>query len=383
MLGTADAHVGIFYGNNSKNNKFWHSQYKNVNTITNIEPRGTCYGLYVFKTGCSNGIDLNIQLNSTQSGLKGTSYDYSQFEYTVYADSACRKPVGKIVPQSDGFGAFGLTSSQQYSSSSAVARGVPVTNTSYWCKETKTPNGYVADNTVYKFEKSTLTWGGTERYYAGVAVNENNHKLSKINKTPKIALRIQNVSSYSELTDNNENYSLSGAVYEVYNSDNTFCGYMKTGEDGWVCATSKEKTNDVNNIKWNESAFDSALYMPYGNYYAKQVVAPKGFELFSDRIILDNVYQYTWSGLTVYYAQAENTPIKLDTSTVRVNLTNEFKAPINCAEFELFSDEECQNLIDTAITDNNGIAEFAKPLQVGTYYIKQKNPLSVIFTIRQ
>lgn len=28
MLGTADAHVGIFYGNNSKNNKFWHSQYK-------------------------------------------------------------------------------------------------------------------------------------------------------------------------------------------------------------------------------------------------------------------------------------------------------------------------------------------------------------------
>ena len=112
--------------------------------------------------------------------------------------------------------------------------------------------------------------------------------------------------------------------------------------------------------------------MPYGNYYAKQVVAPKGFELFSDRIILDNVYQYTWSGLTVYYAQAENTPIKLDTSTVRVNLTNEFKAPINCAEFELFSDVECQNLIDTAITDNNGIAEFAKPLQVGTYYIKQK-----------
>lgn len=372
MLGTADAHVGIFYGNNSKNNKFWHSQYKNVNTITNIEPRGTCYGLYVFKTGCSNGIDLNIQLNSTQSGLKGTSYDYSQFEYTVYADSACRKPVGKIVPQSDGFGAFGLTSSQQYSSSSAVARGVPVANTSYWCKETKTPNGYVADNTVYKFEKSTLTWGGTERYYAGVAVNENNHKLSKINKTPKIALRIQNVSSYSELTDNNENYSLSGAVYEVYNSDNTFCGYMKTGEDGWVCATSKEKTDDVNNIKWNESAFDSALYMPYGNYYAKQVVAPKGFELFSDRIILDNVYQYTWSGLTVYYAQAENTPIKLDTSTVRVNLTNEFKAPINYAEFDLFSDVECQNLIDTAITDNNGIAEFAKPLQVGTYYIKQK-----------
>ena len=82
--------------------------------------------------------------------------------------------------------------------------------------------------------------------------------------------------------------------------------------------------------------------------------------------------RYTWSGLTVYYAQAENTPIKLDTSTVRVNLTNEFKAPINCAEFELFSDVECQNLIDTAITDNNGIAEFAKPLQVGTYYIKQK-----------
>ena len=79
-----------------KNNKFWHSQYKNVNTITNIEPRGTCYGLYVYKTGCSNGIDLNIQLNSTQSGLKGTSYDYSQFEYTVYADSACRKPVGKL-----------------------------------------------------------------------------------------------------------------------------------------------------------------------------------------------------------------------------------------------------------------------------------------------
>ena len=67
----------------------------------------------------------------------------------------------------------------------------------------------------------------------------------------------------------------------------------------------------------------------------------------------------------------------LDTSTVRVNLTNEFKAPITCAEFELFSDEACQKLIDTARTDNNGIAEFAKSLQVCLLYTsdgKYTNP---------
>ena len=54
---------------------------------------------------------------------------------------------------------------------------------------------------------------------------------------------------------------------------------MKTGEDGWVCATSKEKTDDVNNIKWNESAFDSVFICRTVIITSKQVVAPKGFEL--------------------------------------------------------------------------------------------------------
>lgn len=373
LLGTADAHVGIFYGNTSSDNKFWHSKYQSVNTITGIEPRGTCYGLYVYKTGCSKGIDLNIQLNSTQSGLKGTAYSFSDFEYTVYTDSACTKPVGKITPQSDGFGAFGLTSAGQYSSSGAYARGVPVANRAYWCRETKNPNGYVADNTVYKFEKSTLSWGGTARYYAGTAVNENNHSFRKINKTPKIALRIQNLSANSQLTDNNENYSLEGAVFEVYNSNDSFCGYMKTSADGWVCATSTARSDNPGNIQWLEGAFESALYLPFGNYYAKQIVAPKGFELYDDKILLDSVYQYTWSGLTVYYAQLESQPEIIDTSLVRVSLKNEAGKPLSGAELELFADEECTQLIDAGITDDSGAAVFNKSVKAGAYYIKQKN----------
>lgn len=373
MLGTADAHVGIFYGNSSNDNKFWHSKYQSVNTITNIEPRGTCYGLYVYKTGCSNGIDLNIQLNSTQSGLNGTVYNFSDFEYTVYTDSECKNAIGKIVPQADGFGAFGLTSAQQYTSSNSVARGVPVANRSYWCKETKTPNGYVADNNVYKFEKSTLSWGGVARYYAGVTVNENGHSFKKISKTPKIALRIQNLSANSELTEFNEKYGLDGAIYEVFNLNDTFCGYMKTDKDGWVCATSTTYEENLNDIQWNESDYDSALYLPYGDYYAKQIVAPNGFDFYSEKIMLNNVYQYTWSGLTVCYAQIYVQPTAFDVSFIRVKLLNNAEKPVSNVEFELFADENCTQLIDVGVTDDNGIAVFNKGAKLGVYYIKQKS----------
>lgn len=380
MLGTADAHVGIFYGNSSNDNKFWHSRYQSVNTITNIEPRGTCYGLYIYKTGCSNGIDLNIQLNNTHSELKGTAYDFTGFEYTVYTDSECKNAIGKIVPQSDGFGAFGLTSLQQYNSSSSVARGVPVANREYWCKETKTSNGFVPDSTVYKFEKSTLSWGGTSRYYAGVSANENGHSFKKINKIPKIALRIQNVSSNYELTDNNSNYSLDGAIYEIYNSDDVFKGYMKTNAEGWVCATSSEYKENSDEIQWSEGDYESALYLPLGEYYAKQIVAPNGFELYSEKILLNNIYQYTWSGLTVYYAQVNVQPKIYDVSFVRVSILNDCEKPVNNAELELYADESCTQLIDVGITDENGIAVFNKGAKLGIYYIKQKNMPTGYFT---
>ena len=378
LLGTADSHTGIFYGNNSGDNKFWHSKYQNVNTITGIESRGTCRGLYVYKTGCSKGIDLNIKLESTHN-LKGTAYDITTAEYTVYTDSKCQNAIGKIKPQADGFGAFGLNSSAQYNSSSAVARGVPVAEKEYWCRETKAPNGYVPDSTIYKFERSTLSWGGTARYYAGVSVTENEHKLSKISKTPKIALRIQTVSAQPDLTDESDNYSLEGAVYEIYNSNNEFCGYMKTGKDGWVCATSTDKRDSIDEIEWNVSDYDSALYLPYGSYYAIQIESSEGFKKNENIISLDNVYKYTWSGYSVYYAcntveaELKNVPY------IGVSVYSELGMPIKNAELNLYADQNCTNLLDIAVTDEQGTAIFKNGVGTGTYYIRQNKLPSEYF----
>ncbi|MGI6178329.1 MAG: prealbumin-like fold domain-containing protein, partial [Eubacterium sp.] len=71
-------------------------------------------------------------------------------------------------------------------------------------------------------------------------------------------VRLQKVSSNPSCTNNNPNYSLAGATYQIYNSAKSS-----------VVATLTTKADGTTNY----------VSLPAGTYYAKETKAPKGFSI--------------------------------------------------------------------------------------------------------
>ncbi|MGI6178105.1 MAG: MSCRAMM family protein, partial [Eubacterium sp.] len=89
------------------------------------------------------------------------------------------------------------------------------------------------------------------------ANNPNNQLLITWDYTTS-SLRLQKVSSNPSCTNNNPNYSLAGATYQIYNSAKSS-----------VVATLTTKADGTTNY----------VSLPAGTYYAKETKAPKGFSL--------------------------------------------------------------------------------------------------------
>ncbi len=110
---------------------------------------------------------------------------------------------------------------------------------------------------------------------------------------PEGYVKLQKTSSFPDITNGNDCYSLEGAVYAVYNSSNQEVGRLTTDVYG--------NTN--------------SLTLSPGSYYAKEIVAPKGYGLNYDP------YYFTITSGNTYTINASdmpsNDPITIEITKVK------------------------------------------------------------------
>ena len=143
-----------------------------------------------------------------------------------------------------------------------------------------------------------------------------------------------------KVDSDDEDVKLSGAVFEVKDSQGTVVDTITTGENG--VGTSKE--------------------LPYGSYTVAEVSAPEGYELSeeSKNVTIDSNGQTI--GLTF-----ENTKILGNISILKVDSIDE-DVKLSGAVFEVNDSEG--TVVDTVTTDENGVGT-SKELPYGSYTVTE------------
>lgn len=189
----------------------------------------------------------------------------------------------------------------------------------YYYREKSVPNSYVLDTKKYEFSISSPT------IVEKTVVNEVKKGSITINKV-----------------DGETKTPLKGAKFEVYDSKGTKIATLTTNSKG------------VAQIK------DLAI----GAYTIKEVAAPKGYKLD------DEVYDLTLSKTNLEITKAiYNYKEEVKTGSLKIlKIDEDTSAPIAGVKFELYDAKN--NLIDTLITDSDGII-FVEKLPQGDYYYKE------------
>lgn len=231
--------------------------------------------------------------------------------YGVYSDAECNTSVGTITTDSEGKGSL-----------------KNLTWGTYYLKETKAPEGYELDETVYTIYSDST-----------VAVSSVN---KDVKDTPKIKINVIKSDKYTSET-------LSGAVYGIY-SDEACSNLVGTLPE---TDTNGSATSD---------------YLSQGIYYLKEITAPANYDLSDEVITLNTTVN---SSMTTYrfdsnvkdVAKGQVEIVKKDENT---------QTPLAGAVYGLYSDEACTQLLETLpSTDSNGKAQSTGWYSEGTYYLKE------------
>lgn len=189
---------------------------------------------------------------------------------------------------------------------------------------------------------------------------------------PKGALEIVKYSSNSNLTNNNSNYSLAGAVYGVYAEDGEYSTpeytiTLSEWADGW--------SGLAQGVKYGWGRIEG---LPPGNYWVKEITAPNGFELdtnwypsystpitvTSGNIARVNVYDNPKLGSLEIYKSSTNPELT----------TNNEQYSLKGAVYGVyFADGDYTTPEYTITTDKNGYG-IVKGIPIGAYRIKEITP---------
>lgn len=123
---------------------------------------------------------------------------------------------------------------------------------------------YTTNSKLYNGTKSLYDFAITK-----LKGNDNIRIVVLDDKTPgpqKGKLTILKKSANTDITDNNDCYSLADAVYGVYKSE----------------ADAKSDKNKVTSLKTKDTGWSNTVELEAGTYYLKEVTAPKGYALSSE-----------------------------------------------------------------------------------------------------
>lgn len=131
---------------------------------------------------------------------------------------------------------------------------------------------YNANSSLFYAPDKKETWGLRSLKYLGtnsLSGNDNIRIVVLDDSTPgpqKGKLTILKKSANTDITDNNDCYSLADAVYGVYKSE----------------ADAKSDKNKVTSLKTKDTGWSNTVELEAGTYYLKEVTAPKGYALSSE-----------------------------------------------------------------------------------------------------
>ena len=227
----ADNHIGFFWGESSGDDILWHSSTEpgSGNQISAITPKAANAIYIVIKI---EPMGYNVTLTKTSADTTYTSgndcYSLAGATYGVYTDSnASGTPVATFTTDANGH--------------AELAK--PLSNGTYYVKETKAPKGYKLDEKIYTFH-----------------INGADTSLDVADDPGRVALRVKKKDSQAGQSAQG-NASLAGAVYRVT--------YQKGGQ-----------TVTVEGIS-NEQGIVEPIFkdIPFGTVTVQEIEAPEGYKL--------------------------------------------------------------------------------------------------------
>lgn len=156
-------------------------------------------------------------------------------------------------------------------------------------------------------------------------------------------LILEKVSADESLTLGNDNYSLEGAVYGVYSD-----------------AACTEKIAELVTDQYGKS---EATSIPEGTHYLKEITAPPGYELSEEIIAVDILVERT---VTVTVSDVPKLLGK-----ICLHKQNSIGESLQGAEFTVYADSECSEIITSGETDADGKLIFAELELDKIYYVKE------------
>ncbi|MCD8105518.1 MAG: VaFE repeat-containing surface-anchored protein [Lachnospiraceae bacterium] len=223
----------------------------------------------------STGYIVMVESSSNTTVTSGnSSYSLKGAEYTVYTDSSC----STVATDASGDKAI-LTVADEAGNTNTLAMVIGT----YYVKETKTPEGYKTDTTVYDV---VLTTDYT-------ASNPYKLEVEEAPYTPSLTL--VKTSANSSVTSGNTGYSLVGAEYTVYTDSS--CSTVAKDADG----------NDAVLTVEDEAGNSNTLTMPLGTYYVKETKTPEGYQ--TDTTIYTVILTADYTESNPYKLEISETPI--------------------------------------------------------------------------
>ena len=162
-------------------------------------------------------------------------------------------------------------------------------------------------------------------------------------------VKLKKTSGNTNLTNGNANYSLSGAVYGVYNDSGC------TKKVGELTTDANGNTNTLN--------------LEVGTYYVKEIKASKGYEL-----------EKTIHTVTIKAGETATVNSNEPPKSGKINLVKTSAKPdvtdgnnnysLAGAEYSVYRNSACTDYVTKIVTDDKGKGSL-NSLPLGTYYVKE------------
>lgn len=196
----------------------------------------------------------------------------------------------------------------------------------------------------------------------------------------------------SEVTDENrsvdfnyEEQPLAGAVFHVIAVEDIYTPDHQTDENGnrtleVIGGVPASKGAVVATLTTDDKGEASLDNLPLGKYQVVEVQPPKGFAICEEpkEVTLSYEDEHT----EVVYGEAEfvNARVKPELSLIKTDSVSTY--PVAGATYGIYTKEDivsvsgevlvkADDLVDTAVTDENGKAKFEADLPLGLYYVKE------------
>ena len=224
----------------------------------------------------------------------------------------------------------------------------------YWIlvKETKAPSGYELT------KGNTDTWikyGGEQICYNADGTFKSGNTTFRDKKNEGY-LKLEKASADTGITNENSNYSLSGAVYTVY----------KTNNNGKL-------SNSQGTLTTKADGTTGKLKLAPGTYYVQETTAPKGYQ--KDDTIYTVKITASHTSSAPYTLKVSDTPQTGNLKITKKSALPEISNNNDCyslegAEFTIYKNAACTQVYKTIKTNKDGVAT-CSDMPLGKYWVKE------------